>query len=76
MLVGSAMKVLLINPPQTFFPGSDAPAGNLPLGLLYIAAVLQRDGVEADVLDAFMANVPARKIGDTAEIRHVVRGNH
>ncbi len=68
MLVGSAMKVLLINPPQTFFPGSDAPAGNLPLGLLYIAAVLQRDGVEAEVLDAFMANVPARKIGDTAEI--------
>jgi hypothetical protein len=29
------MKVLLVNPPQTFFPGSDAPAGNLPLGLMY-----------------------------------------
>jgi anaerobic magnesium-protoporphyrin IX monomethyl ester cyclase len=68
MLVGSAMKVLLINPPQTFFPGSDAPAGNLPLGLLYIAAVLQRDGVEVAVLDAFMADVPVRRIGDTAEI--------
>jgi len=30
------MKVLLINPPQTFYPGSDLPAGNLPLGLMYI----------------------------------------
>jgi hypothetical protein len=33
------MKVLLINPPQIFYPGSDPPAGNLPLGLMYLAAV-------------------------------------
>ncbi len=62
------MKVLLVNPPQTFFPGSDAPAGNLPLGLMYIAAVLEKNDSKAEILDAFMANSPARKVGDTVEI--------
>ena len=62
------MKVLLVNPPQTFYPGSDAPAGNLPLGLLYIAAVLEKAGSKVEVLDAFMTDASIRKIGDTAEI--------
>jgi magnesium-protoporphyrin IX monomethyl ester (oxidative) cyclase len=62
------MKVLLINPPQTFYPGSDAPAGNLPLGLMYIAAVLEEAGYEAEILDAFMTDVSVRKVGDSAEI--------
>lgn len=48
------MKVLLVNPQQTFYRGSDIPAGNLPLGLMYIAAVLERGGHEASILDAFM----------------------
>jgi anaerobic magnesium-protoporphyrin IX monomethyl ester cyclase len=50
------MKVLLINPPQTFYPGSEQPAGNLPIGLMYIAAVLQKGGVTVEILDAFMAD--------------------
>ncbi len=49
------MKVLLINPPQTFYPGSEQPAGNLPIGLMYIAAVLQRAEAKVEILDAFMA---------------------
>jgi len=48
------MKILLINPPQTFYPGSESPAGNLPLGLMYIAAVLRKSGYEVEILDAFM----------------------
>ncbi len=48
------MKVLLINPPQTFYPGSDQPAGNLPIGLMYIAAVLKKAGYAIEILDAFM----------------------
>jgi anaerobic magnesium-protoporphyrin IX monomethyl ester cyclase len=52
--LGTRMKVLLINPPQTFYPGSEPPAGNLPLGLMYIAAVLQRGGFQVSILDAFM----------------------
>ena len=59
------MKVLLINPPQTFYPGSDPPAGNLPLGLMYIAAVLDKTGHKVEILDAFMTGSSFRKIGDT-----------
>ncbi len=46
--------MLLINPPQSFYPGSDLPAGNLPLGLMYIASVLEKNGHKVEVLDAFM----------------------
>lgn len=62
------MKILLINPPQTFYPGSDLPAGNLPLGLMYIAAVLEKAEYKAEILDAFMTDISVRKFGDTAEI--------
>jgi anaerobic magnesium-protoporphyrin IX monomethyl ester cyclase len=48
------MKVLLINPPQKFYPGSEQPAGNLPIGLMYIAAVLKKSGYPVEILDAFM----------------------
>jgi anaerobic magnesium-protoporphyrin IX monomethyl ester cyclase len=50
------MKVLLINPPQTFYPGSEQPAGNLPLGLMYIAALLQKANFKVEILDAFMVD--------------------
>jgi anaerobic magnesium-protoporphyrin IX monomethyl ester cyclase len=49
------MKILLINPPQTFYQGSEAPAGNLPIGLMYIAATLKKAGYSVEILDAFMA---------------------
>ena len=48
------MKILLVNPPQTFYEGSEPPAGNLPIGLMYIAAVLQKAGYPVEILDAFM----------------------
>jgi magnesium-protoporphyrin IX monomethyl ester (oxidative) cyclase len=62
------IKVLLVNPPQTFYPGSDAPAGNLPLGLMYIAAVLDKAGYKAEILDAFMFDSSFLKVGDTIEV--------
>ena len=55
------MKVLLINPPQTFYPGSEAPAGNLPIGLMCIAAVLQKANYQVEILDAFMAEAVFQK---------------
>ncbi|MCW3995533.1 MAG: B12-binding domain-containing radical SAM protein [Candidatus Bathyarchaeota archaeon] len=58
------MKVLLINPPQTFYPGSEPPAGNLPIGLMYIAAVLQHSGYQTEILDAFMTNSTYKKDGE------------
>src|SRR4030042_3171219 len=62
------MKVLLINPPQIFYPGSDAPAGNLPLGLMYIAAMLDKAGHNVEILDAFMTYSSFLKVGDTLEV--------
>jgi anaerobic magnesium-protoporphyrin IX monomethyl ester cyclase len=62
------MKVLLINPPQLFYPGSDPPAGNLPLGLMYIAAVLENAGYETEILDAFMTDSVFLKVGDTLQV--------
>ncbi|MCW4028336.1 MAG: B12-binding domain-containing radical SAM protein [Candidatus Bathyarchaeota archaeon] len=62
------MKVLLINPPQTFYPGSEPPAGNLPLGLMYLAAVLQKNGYQPEILDAFMAAQDFQKTGETLSV--------
>jgi len=62
------MKVLLINPPQIFYPGSDAPAGNLPLGLMYLAAVLDKAGYKVEILDAFMTDAAFIKVGDMLEV--------
>jgi anaerobic magnesium-protoporphyrin IX monomethyl ester cyclase len=62
------MKTLFINPPQIFYPGSEPPAANLPLGLLYIAAVLDKAGYEAEILDAFITDSSFRKIGDIIEV--------
>jgi magnesium-protoporphyrin IX monomethyl ester (oxidative) cyclase len=62
------MKVLLINPPQVFYPGSDQPAGNLPLGLMYIAATLERAGYKTEILDAFMTDDKFLKNGETLSV--------
>ena len=62
------MKVLLINPPQTFYHGSDQPAGNLPIGLMYIAAVLDQAGYQTEILDAFMADCAFEKSGDAINV--------
>ncbi len=62
------MKILLINPPQTFYPGSEPPAGNLPLGLMYIAASLTKAGYPTEILDAFMTNSLPQKNGETLNV--------
>ncbi|MGD6852895.1 MAG: B12-binding domain-containing radical SAM protein [Candidatus Bathyarchaeia archaeon] len=62
------MKVLLINPPQTFFAGSEPPAGNLPIGLMYLAAVLQRAHIQVEILDAFFAGGELKETGETQTV--------
>jgi anaerobic magnesium-protoporphyrin IX monomethyl ester cyclase len=62
------MKVLLINPPQTFYPGSEPPAGNLPIGLMYIGAVLQKSNHRVEILDTFMSNSIFQKNGNTITV--------
>jgi anaerobic magnesium-protoporphyrin IX monomethyl ester cyclase len=62
------MKVLLINPPQTFYPGSEPPAGNLPIGLMYIAAVLQKADYRVEILDAFISDSTFHKNDNTISV--------
>ena len=62
------MKVLLINPPQTFYPGSEQPSGNLPIGLMFIAAVLKKTGYIVEILDAFMTDCAFQENGETLNV--------
>jgi anaerobic magnesium-protoporphyrin IX monomethyl ester cyclase len=62
------MRILLINPPQTFYSGSEPPAGNLPIGLMYIAAVLQKGGFPVELLDAFFLGDGLEQTGKTVTI--------
>ncbi len=50
-------KVLLINPPES----GQGSATAAPLGLMYIAAVLQKAGIEVRILDAFLEGWPSVK---------------
>ncbi|CAD6490159.1 MAG: B12 binding domain protein [Candidatus Argoarchaeum ethanivorans] len=58
------MKTLLINPPQTFFPGSQPVVAGLPLGIMYIAATLENNGYDVEILDTLIADFKPRKKGD------------
>ena len=58
------MKILLINPPQIFFPGSQPVVTGLPLGIMYIAATLENNGYEVEILDTLIADFKPQKVGD------------
>ena len=58
------MKIVLVNPPQTFFPGSQPVVVGLPLGIMYIAAALEEEGYEVEILDTLVADFNPQKIGD------------
>ncbi len=60
-------KVLLINPPQTFFPGSKQIQIGLPLGIMYIAAVLEKENYKVEILDTLITNFQAGKKGGTKQ---------
>lgn len=61
------MKTLLINPPQTYFPGSQAVVATIPLGIMYIAAVLEREGYEVEILDTLIADFRLRREGEAKQ---------
>lgn len=46
------MKILLVNPPQRFYKKFIMLVEQLPLGLLYMAAILKKEGIAVEVLDA------------------------
>lgn len=61
------MKILLINPPRVVFPGFSAGLEKMgiafSLGLMYIAAVLEREGHPVEILDCRVADVPPQREG-------------
>ena len=50
------MKILLINPPRIYYQGSKGLRFGLPLGLLYIAAVLEKYGYQPKILDCLISS--------------------
>ncbi len=64
------MKVLLINPPETSVKENLTFVG-LPLGLLYIAAILEKEGEKVHIFDSFTYNnkLEEKEIGNG--IKHV-----
>lgn len=70
MINGLQMKILLVNPPITRHESDPlaGEAGNLPLGLCYIAAYLKRHNYEVKVLDAM-----AEGAGNIEKRGHFVR---
>ena len=59
------MKVLLINPNRSYGSGTQAPGVGLPLGLLFIAANLERQGVPVALFDCLIA--PETRLRSTAD---------
>ena len=47
-------KILFINPPQTFYPGSTIFSKSFPLGLASVAAVLLREAYDVTILDTLV----------------------
>lgn len=51
---GYVLKIVLINPPQTIYPKSTSPSAGPPLGLLYIAGMLDTSADDLVLLDAMI----------------------
>jgi len=57
------MRILIILPPSTLHPG-DVHFASFPLGIGYLAAVLERDGHQVDILDCVVEHQTPRKNED------------
>jgi len=57
------MRMLLILPPSTLHPG-DVHFASFPLGIGYLAAILERDGHQVDILDCVIEDQTPKKNED------------
>jgi hypothetical protein len=71
------MKILLINPPRVYYPGSKEARVGLPLGLMYLAAVLEENGYRPKILDCLIhpeakksKNKKQTRLASTPNLRH------
>jgi anaerobic magnesium-protoporphyrin IX monomethyl ester cyclase len=62
------MKIMLINPPITVYKGGTNPRIYMPIGLLYIAGQLEKEGHRVEVFDTLLSGEITE--GDVAGERH------
>jgi len=48
------MKILLINPPRIYYQGSKGVRVGLPLGLMYLASILEKNGYQPKIFDCLI----------------------
>ncbi|MDD5572003.1 MAG: radical SAM protein, partial [Bacteroidales bacterium] len=61
------LKILLINPPQTFYPGSQTFCKSFPIGLGYIAAVVDSLRFRIEILDTMTTDFEASLYDDVRQ---------
>jgi len=54
-------KILLVNPPWRVYEKSNKTLGGLPLGIMYIASTLKKEGYAVKVLDALCPDIQFKK---------------
>jgi len=65
----SLPKILLINPPQRTESGQFLDLKVPPIGLLYIAAYLEKEGAHIEILDADLLNMSTKQVAEEASSR-------
>lgn len=61
------MKIALVRPPYYAALGSEEKIGNIPLGLCYVGAYLEKHGHEVDIIDCEKLNLTERKNSGKAQ---------
>jgi len=56
--------ILLINPPWTFYPGSNYRPGGVPIHILTAASAFRDEGFDVRVIDCTAGNPPPREIAE------------
>ena len=64
------MKIVLINPSRIYRPGSKGVRVGLPLGLMHIAAVLEKNGYQVKIFDSLISQNTVIAKEDGGLVRH------
>lgn len=67
------MKIVLINPPRIYRPGSKGIRVGLPMGLMYIAALLEKNNYEVKIFDSLISLDALISRETNGVIRHGVK---
>ncbi len=68
--IATMIKVLLINPPQTFYDASIGRTIYFPLGLMYLGAVV-RDICHVEIFDCLTSEVEPREGNSVRYVLHL-----